>query len=75
MGAGVGAVPGPLMPGGDPAVCLLDFMAAALGGMMRAPTMAVVSAFELTHACECAVAVSDRGRGFAVCITRRHIMD
>ena len=48
MGAGVGALAGPYMPGGQPAVWPLIFMAAALGGMMRAPVMAAVFAFELT---------------------------
>jgi H+/Cl- antiporter ClcA len=49
IGAGLGAVLGPYLPGGEPAVWPLVFMAATLGGMMRAPVMAVVFAFELTH--------------------------
>ena len=49
LGAGLGAVLGPYLPGGEPAVWPLVFMAATLGGMMRAPVMAVVFAFELTH--------------------------
>ncbi|MYN26013.1 chloride channel protein [Duganella levis] len=49
IGAGLGAVLGPWLPGGEPAVWPLVFMAATLGGMMRAPVMAVVFAFELTH--------------------------
>jgi H+/Cl- antiporter ClcA len=48
MGAGVGAVVAPYMPGGQPAIWPLVFMAAALGGMMRSPVMAAVFAFELT---------------------------
>ncbi|SIT45518.1 Cl-channel voltage-gated family protein [Paraburkholderia ribeironis] len=77
MGAGVGAVLGPLMPGGDPAVWPLVFMAAALGGMMRAPIMAVVFAFELTHDANAllplltAAAVS---YGFTVLFMRRSIL-
>ncbi|WP_198119716.1 chloride channel protein [Massilia rhizosphaerae] len=49
LGAGLGAVLGPYLPGADPALWPLVFMAATLGGMMRAPVMAVVFAFELTH--------------------------
>ena len=49
LGAGLGALVGPYLPGGEPAVWPLVFMAATLGGMMRAPVMAVVFAFELTH--------------------------
>ena len=49
LGAGLGALLGPWLPGGSPAVWPLVFMAATLGGMMRAPVMAVVFAFELTH--------------------------
>lgn len=49
LGAGLGALLGPYLPGGEPAVWPLVFMSATLGGMMRAPVMAVVFAFELTH--------------------------
>ncbi|MGV7208783.1 chloride channel protein [Oxalobacteraceae bacterium A2-2] len=49
LGAGLGALLSPWLPGADPAVWPLVFMAATLGGMMRAPVMAVVFAFELTH--------------------------
>ena len=49
LGAGLGAVLGPYLPGGDPAVWPLVFMAATLGGVLRAPVMAVVFAFELTN--------------------------
>ncbi|MYN20215.1 CBS domain-containing protein [Rugamonas sp. FT107W] len=49
LGAGLGALLGPWLPGHAPAVWPLVFMAATLGGMMRAPVMAVVFAFELTH--------------------------
>ena len=77
MGAGVGALLGPAMPGGDPAIWPLIFMAAALGGMMRAPIMAVVFAFELTHDANAllplltAAAVS---YGFTVVFMRRSIL-
>jgi H+/Cl- antiporter ClcA len=49
LGAGLGALLAPWLPGGEPALWPLVFMAATLGGMMRAPVMAVVFAFELTH--------------------------
>ena len=49
LGAGLGTLAGPYLPGGDPAVWPLVFMAATLGGMMRAPIMATVFAYELTH--------------------------
>jgi H+/Cl- antiporter ClcA len=49
LGAGLGVVVGPMLPGADPALWPLVFMAATLGGMMRAPVMAAVFAFELTH--------------------------
>ncbi len=49
MGAGLGAVLGPHLPGGQPALWPLVFMAATLGGMMRAPVMSVLFALELTH--------------------------
>jgi H+/Cl- antiporter ClcA/CBS domain-containing protein len=49
LGAGLGVVLGPLLPGGEPGLWPLVFMAATLGGMMRAPIMAVLFAFEVTH--------------------------
>ena len=49
LGAGMGALLSPWLPGADPALWPLVFMAATLGGMMRAPVMAVVFAFELTR--------------------------
>jgi H+/Cl- antiporter ClcA len=49
MGAGLGVVLGPHLPGGQPALWPLVFMAATLGGMMRAPIMSVLFALELTQ--------------------------
>jgi H+/Cl- antiporter ClcA len=49
LGAGLGALLAPYLPGAEPGLWPLVFMAATLGGMMRAPVMAVVFAFELTH--------------------------
>lgn len=77
MGAGVGAVAGPYMPGGEPAVWPLIFMAAALGGMMRAPVMAAVFAFELTgdaNALLPLLASAAVAYGFTVLFMRRSIL-
>jgi len=49
LGAGLGVVLGPWLPGNHPALWPLVFMAATLGGMMRAPVMSVMFAFELTQ--------------------------
>ncbi|HEY2465303.1 MAG TPA: chloride channel protein [Steroidobacteraceae bacterium] len=49
LGAGLGVVLGPMLPGSEPALWPLVFMAATLGGMMRAPLMAVLFAFEVTQ--------------------------
>ena len=49
MGAALGVLVGPWLPGGQPALWPLVFMAATLGGMMRAPIMSVMFALELTH--------------------------
>jgi H+/Cl- antiporter ClcA len=49
LGAGLGVVLGPFLPGGEPTLWPLVFMAATLGGMMRAPVMALMFAFEVTH--------------------------
>lgn len=49
MGAALGALVGPLLPGSQPALWPLVFMAATLGGMMRAPIMSVIFALELTQ--------------------------
>ena len=77
MGAGVGAVVAPYMPGGEPAVWPLIFMAAALGGMMRAPVMAAVFAFELTgdaNALLPLLAAAAVAYGFTVLFMRRSIL-
>ncbi|HXE20833.1 MAG TPA: chloride channel protein [Rhodoferax sp.] len=49
IGAGLGCVMGPWLPGGDVRMWALVCMAAILAGTMRAPLMAVVFAFGLTH--------------------------
>ncbi|WP_229517017.1 chloride channel protein [Paraburkholderia terrae] len=77
MGAGVGALAAPYMPGGEPAVWPLIFMAATLGGMMRAPVMAAVFAFELTgdaNALLPLLAAAAVAYGFTVLLMRRSIL-
>jgi H+/Cl- antiporter ClcA len=49
LGAGLGVALGPLLPGSNESLWPLVFMAATLGGMMRAPIMALMFAFEVTH--------------------------
>lgn len=49
MGAALGVLVGPWLPGDQVALWPLVFMTATLGGMMRAPIMAVMFALELTH--------------------------
>ena len=49
LGAGLGVVLGPFLPGDETHLWPLVFMAATLGGMMRAPIMALMFAFEVTH--------------------------
>jgi CBS domain-containing protein len=49
IGAGLGSVLAPWLPGGSPQLWALVCMSAVLGGTMRAPMMAVVFAFGLTH--------------------------
>jgi H+/Cl- antiporter ClcA len=77
MGAALGAVLGPWLPGGEPALWPLVFMAATLGGMMRAPIMSVVFAFELTHdinALPALLMASAVSYGFTVLVMRRSIL-
>jgi H+/Cl- antiporter ClcA len=77
LGAGLGALLAPYLPGGEPAVWPLVFMAATLGGMMRAPVMAVVFAFELTHDANAmlpVLAASVVAYGFTVIVMHRSIL-
>jgi H+/Cl- antiporter ClcA len=77
MGAGLGCLLGPWMPGGDPRLWALVCMAATLGGTMRAPLTSIVFAFGLTHDANaflptllaCAVAY-----GFTVIVMPRSIL-
>jgi CBS domain-containing protein len=77
LGAVLGALLGPYLPGGEPAVWPLVFMAAMLGGMMRAPVMAVAFAFELTHDVNAVLpvlATSTVASAFTVITMRRSIL-
>jgi H+/Cl- antiporter ClcA len=77
MGAGLGAVLAPIMPGGNPALWPLIFMAGVLGGMMRAPIMSVLFAFELTHDVNALLPLltaSAVSYGFTVLVMRRSIL-
>ena len=49
IGAGLGVLLAPYLPGAEPTLWPLVFMAATLGGMMRAPIMALMFAFEVSH--------------------------
>ena len=77
LGAGLGVVLGPLLPGGHAALWPLVFMAATLGGMMRAPIMAVMFAFELTHDANALLPLltaSAAAYGFTVLLMPRSIL-
>lgn len=77
IGAGLGALAAPFMPGGEPALWPLVFMAATLGGMMRAPVMSVVFAIELTHDVNAMLpllAASAVAYGFTVLVMPRSIL-
>jgi len=77
MGAALGAVLSHLLPGGDPMLWPLVCMAATLGGTMRAPLMATVFAFGLTHDSNALLpllATSATAYGFTVLTMRRSIL-
>ena len=77
IGAGLGALLAPYMPGNDPALWPLVFMAATLGGMMRAPVMSVIFALELTNDVNALLpllAASAVAYGFTVLTMRRSIL-
>jgi H+/Cl- antiporter ClcA/predicted transcriptional regulator len=77
MGAGLGVLLGPMMPGSHSAIWPLVFMAATLGGMMRAPIMSVMFAFELTHDANALLPLltaSSVAYGFTVLLMPRSIL-
>lgn len=77
MGAGLGVLLAPVLPGGSPALWPLVCMAATLAGVLGAPLTAIVFAFGLTHDSNAllplllATAVS---YGFTVLVMPRSIM-
>jgi CIC family chloride channel protein len=77
IGAGLGCVLGPWLPGGDPRLWALVCMAATLGGTMRAPLTAVVFAFGLTHDAAAILPIllgSAVAYGFTVVVMPRSIL-
>lgn len=52
MGAGIGSLASPWLPGGDRALWALVGMASMMGGTMRSPLTAIAFALELTHDAE-----------------------
>jgi CBS domain-containing protein len=77
IGAGLGYLIGPWLPGGDPRLWALVCMAATLGGTMRAPLMAILFAFELTgnsHALLPLTLGCATAYGFSVLVMPRSIL-
>ncbi|HEV7815612.1 MAG TPA: chloride channel protein [Janthinobacterium sp.] len=77
LGAGLGALLGPYLPGGEPALWPLVFMAATLAGLMGAPLTAVIFALELTHDMNALLpllAAATASYGFTVLTMRRSIL-
>jgi H+/Cl- antiporter ClcA len=77
MGAGLGVMLGPLLPGGDPLLWPLVCMAATLAGVMRAPLTATVFAFGLTRDANALlplIATTAVSYGFTVLTMRRSIL-
>ncbi|TFW20806.1 chloride channel protein [Massilia arenosa] len=77
LGAALGALLSPYLPGGQPGLWPLVFMAATLGGMMRAPVMAAVFALELTgdfNAMLPLLAATAVAYGFTVLLMPRSIL-
>jgi H+/Cl- antiporter ClcA/CBS domain-containing protein len=77
LGAALGSLLVPWMPGHDPALWPLVFMAATLGGMMRAPVMAAIFALELTHDINAMLpllAATSVAYGFTVLVMPRSIL-
>ena len=77
IGAGLGTVLGPLLPGGDAHLWPLVCMAAVLAGVLGAPLTAAVFAFGLTHDANALLPLlltSGVAYGFTVLTMRRSIM-
>ncbi|MCA8274015.1 chloride channel protein [Burkholderia sp. AU30280] len=77
LGAGLGAVLSPMLPGGDPALWPLVCMAATLGATLGAPLTAIVFAFGLTHDANALLpllAATLVAHGFSTVVMKRSIM-
>jgi len=77
MGAGLGVMLAPVLPGDDRLLWPLVCMAATLAGVMRAPLTATVFAFELTRDANALlplIATSAISYGFTVLTMRRSIL-
>jgi H+/Cl- antiporter ClcA len=77
MGAGLGVMLAPVLPGADPLLWPLVCMSATLAGVMRAPLTATIFAFELTrdpNALLALIATSAISYGFTVLTMRRSIL-
>ncbi|RZL01865.1 MAG: chloride channel protein [Rubrivivax sp.] len=77
LGAGMGVVVGPWLPGGEPTLWPLVCMAATLAGVLGAPLTATVFAFGLTHDSNALLPLLTAtlmSYGFTVMTMRRSIM-
>ena len=77
MGAGLGVMLAPLLPGHDAPLWPLVCMAGTLAGVMRAPLTATIFAFELTRDANALlplIATSSIAYGFTVLTMRRSIL-
>lgn len=77
LGAGLGAVLAPVLPGGSPALWALVCMAGVLGSVLGAPLTAIVFAFGLTHDSEALLPLlltTAVAYGFSVLTMKRGIM-
>ena len=77
LGAGLGTVLAPVLPGGEPALWPLVCMAATLGATLRAPLTAIVFAFGLTHDTNALLpllAATLVAHGFTTVVMKRSIM-
>ncbi|KVQ65212.1 chloride channel protein [Burkholderia territorii] len=77
LGAGLGTVLSPVLPGGDPTLWPLVCMAATLGATLGAPLTAIVFAFGLTHDANALLpllAATLVAHGFATVVMKRSIM-
>jgi H+/Cl- antiporter ClcA/predicted transcriptional regulator len=77
MGAGLGVLLAPILPGATPSLWALACMAAVLGSVLGAPLTAIVFAFGLTHDSEALLPLlltTAVSYGFNVLVMRRSIM-